>query len=58
MEGSNHFSTLTEESKYPIYDKYKNLNPIKIYNIGAHKIEIEERYKIKQSSIKTLYDNI
>ena len=50
MEGSNINSVSTEESKHPMYDQYKNTNPIKVYNIGVHRIEIEERYKIKQSS--------
>ena len=51
MEDSNLNSVSTEESKHPAYESYKNINPIKVYKIGVHKIEIEERYVIKQSSL-------
>lgn len=43
-------SISTEESKHPLYDQYKNPNPMKTYMLGVHRIEIEERYEMKESS--------
>jgi len=56
MESSNILSISIEESKHPLYDQYKNPNPMKLYYFGVHRIEIEERYEIKDTSKTNFFD--
>lgn len=50
MESSKSLSLSISNPKNNAYDQYKNPNPMMVYNIGAHKIEIDDRFEIKQSS--------
>lgn len=53
MESSKSHSTFSASFfKNSHYDKYVNTNLLKVYNIGNHRIEIDERFEMKQSSKK------
>lgn len=50
MESSKSLSFSISKDKNNAYEQYKNPNQMMVYNIGAHKIEIDDRFEIKQSS--------